>query len=39
MSDTGHVPMLERPTAFNDCLIDFLAEPREAVRREAEATV
>jgi pimeloyl-ACP methyl ester carboxylesterase len=39
MNDTGHVPMLERSTAFNDLLIDFLAEPREAVRGEAEATV
>jgi pimeloyl-ACP methyl ester carboxylesterase len=39
MKDTGHVPMLERPTKFNDCLMDFLAEPREAPRSEAEATV
>ena len=39
MNDTGHVPMLERPVAFNDCLIEFLAEPREAPRSEAEATV
>jgi len=39
MDDTGHVPMLERPVKFNDCLIDFLAEPREAPRSEAEATV
>jgi hypothetical protein len=39
MEDTGHVPMLERPTTFNDSLIDFLAEPRDAVRAEAEATV
>ena len=39
MEDTGHVPMLERPAQFNDCLMDFLAEPREAPRTEAEATV
>jgi hypothetical protein len=39
MDDTGHVPMLERPVKFNDCLIEFLAEPREAPRSEAEATV
>lgn len=39
MKDTGHVPMLERPTKFNDCLMQFLAEPREAPRSEAEATV
>jgi pimeloyl-ACP methyl ester carboxylesterase len=39
MKDTGHVPMLERPTKFNDCLIEFLAEPREAPRNEAKATV
>ena len=39
MEDTGHVPMLERPGKFNDCLIEFLAEPREAPRSEAEATV
>ncbi|HKN93208.1 MAG TPA: alpha/beta fold hydrolase [Thermoleophilaceae bacterium] len=39
MDDTGHVPMLERPVKFNDCLMEFLAEPREAPRSEAEATV
>lgn len=26
MDDTGHVPMLERPNAFNECLVEFLAE-------------
>ena len=32
LEDTGHVPMLERPSAFNDVLTDFLAEtgPAEA---------
>jgi pimeloyl-ACP methyl ester carboxylesterase len=39
MNDTGHVPMLERPVKFNDCLMEFLAEPREAPRSKAEATV
>jgi pimeloyl-ACP methyl ester carboxylesterase len=39
MEDTGHVPMLERPTTFNNCLLEFLAEPREATRSQAEATV
>jgi pimeloyl-ACP methyl ester carboxylesterase len=39
MDDTGHVPMLERPVKFNDCLLDFLAEPRESVTDHAAATV
>jgi pimeloyl-ACP methyl ester carboxylesterase len=39
IEDTGHVPMLERPVKFNDCLMEFLAEPLEAPRSEAEATV
>jgi pimeloyl-ACP methyl ester carboxylesterase len=26
LKDTGHVPMLERPSVFNDCLVEFLAE-------------
>jgi pimeloyl-ACP methyl ester carboxylesterase len=30
MEDTGHVPMLERPETFNECLLDFLAERGEA---------
>lgn len=39
MEDTGHVPMLERPVKFNDCLMGFLTEARGAARHEAEATV
>jgi pimeloyl-ACP methyl ester carboxylesterase len=27
LDDTGHVPMLERPSAFNDLVVEFLAEP------------
>jgi pimeloyl-ACP methyl ester carboxylesterase len=38
MRDTGHVPMLERPVTFNETLMQFLAEPREAVGSKAEAT-
>src|SRR5204862_3896631 len=25
LDDTGHVPMLERPSTFNDMVVDFLA--------------
>ena len=32
--DTGHSAMMERPRAFNDCIVDFLAAPR-AARAEA----
>ena len=37
MRDTGHVPMLERPGAFNDMLAEFLAEtgPRRGARGRA----
>jgi pimeloyl-ACP methyl ester carboxylesterase len=28
MKDTGHIPMVERPQVFNDCLAEFLAEER-----------
>ena len=40
MRDTGHVPMLERPTAFNDMLMGFLAEtgPAEALEAAPGAT-
>jgi pimeloyl-ACP methyl ester carboxylesterase len=34
MEDTGHVPMLERPTAFNDLLMEFLAEGGPAEDKE-----
>ena len=27
LEDTGHVSMLERPSTFNDLVVDFLAEP------------
>ena len=40
MRDTGHVPMLERPGAFNDSLMEFLAEtgPAEALEAVPGAT-
>ena len=34
MRDTGHIPMGERPEAFNDVLMDFLAETGPAEARE-----
>ena len=34
MKDTGHIPMAERPTAFNDLLVDFLAETGPAQDKE-----
>jgi pimeloyl-ACP methyl ester carboxylesterase len=30
LEDTGHVPMLERPGAFNECLLEFMADPAAA---------
>ncbi|HEY1276305.1 MAG TPA: alpha/beta hydrolase [Thermoleophilaceae bacterium] len=35
MRDTGHVPMAERPTAFNDALMGFLEESGPAEEAEA----
>ena len=34
MKDTGHIPMAERPEAFNDVLVDFLAETGPAEENE-----
>jgi pimeloyl-ACP methyl ester carboxylesterase len=34
MKDTGHIPMAERPQAFNDVLVDFLAETGPAENKE-----
>jgi pimeloyl-ACP methyl ester carboxylesterase len=34
--DTGHMAMIERPQTFNDCLMEFLAEQRDAPASEAE---
>ena len=34
MENTGHVPMVERPAAFNDLLADFLAETDHAEHGE-----
>ena len=34
MKDTGHIPMAERPQAFNDVLVDFLAETGSAEEKE-----
>jgi pimeloyl-ACP methyl ester carboxylesterase len=35
MKDTGHIPMAERPNAFNDVLVEFLAETGAAEEKEA----
>ena len=35
MRDTGHIPMAERPQAFNDVLVEFLAETGAAEEKEA----
>jgi pimeloyl-ACP methyl ester carboxylesterase len=35
MKDTGHVPMAERPAAFNDVLMEFVAETGRAEEKEA----
>jgi pimeloyl-ACP methyl ester carboxylesterase len=34
MRDTGHIPMAERPNAFNDVLVEFLAETGPAEEKE-----
>ncbi len=34
MKDTGHIPMAERPQAFNDVLVEFLAETGSAEKKE-----
>ena len=34
MKDTGHIPMAERPQAFNDVLVEFLAESGSAEDKE-----
>jgi pimeloyl-ACP methyl ester carboxylesterase len=34
MKDTGHIPMAERPNAFNDVLTEFLAETGPASEKE-----
>jgi len=34
MKDTGHIPMAERPVAFNDVLVEFLAESGPAEAKE-----
>jgi pimeloyl-ACP methyl ester carboxylesterase len=34
MRDTGHIPMAERPAAFNEVLLDFLAETGRAEEKE-----
>jgi pimeloyl-ACP methyl ester carboxylesterase len=34
MRDTGHIPMVERPQAFNDVLTEFLAESGSAETKE-----
>ncbi len=35
MKDTGHIPMAERPEAFNDVLVEFLAETGAAEDKES----
>jgi pimeloyl-ACP methyl ester carboxylesterase len=37
MEDTGHVSQLERPKAFNDCLLEFLAKAEEPSPPQAAA--
>jgi hypothetical protein len=35
LEETGHVPMLERPRAFNDVLMEFVAETGPAEEKES----
>jgi pimeloyl-ACP methyl ester carboxylesterase len=35
MTDTGHIPMAERPNTFNELLLDFLAETGPAEEKES----
>jgi len=35
--DTGHVAMIERPTTFNECLLEFLEEGLESSAFDSEA--
>jgi pimeloyl-ACP methyl ester carboxylesterase len=35
MRDTGHIPMAERPSTFNDLMMDFLVETGPASAKEA----
>jgi len=37
MRDTGHIPMAERPRAFNDVMMDFLAETGPAAAKQPAA--
>ena len=37
MRDTGHIPMAERPQAFNDVVVEFLAETGPAEAKEPAA--
>jgi pimeloyl-ACP methyl ester carboxylesterase len=37
MKDTGHIPMAERPGAFNDVMMDFFAETEPASSAEVSA--
>ena len=37
LEDTGHVPQLERPQAFNDALVEFLAKAEQSTSAEAAA--
>ena len=34
MKDCGHIPMAERPQAFNDVLVEFLDEEGRAEEKE-----